>query len=284
MKNFGLVMNHHYKEIHLVFHLLENLHRNKDINLYFFSDQEGTFPIFIKQYYPQKSEKLDCILVFGGDGTFLRAIDISLAMNAPLLGINLGKLGFLSESSLKELEKSIDNLKKNRFKVQARMLLKVSLRRQGETLLSYLALNDAVINKGQSPKLIDIRVSSNNRFVVQTRCDGIIVASPTGSTAYSLSAGGPIISPVMDAIVLTPLNPHVLTVRPMVFAAADIIKLRFLNGNEQSYLQLDGQNKHLLQQQDEIIITAASQKVNFIKLTNKTFFQILRKKFHMGKK
>ena len=284
MKNFGIYFNALYLEKKEVFDLLKNLIEKKDLIFYKFEEQKKILPEFIQCYDASSDGKLDCILVFGGDGTILRAIDLSLKFKAPLLGINLGKLGFLSESSLRELEKSIDELKKNKFKILARMLLKVVLKRNKKVLYSDLALNDAVIYKGQTPRLIDISFSSNRRFVVETRCDGIIVSTPTGSTAYSLSAGGPILSPVMEAIVVAPLNPHILSVRPMVFSSKDIITLKVKDIYNESFLQLDGLNKYRVLKDDEIIVTQASQKVDFIKLSNKTFYQILRKKLHMGKR
>ncbi len=284
MKNFGIYFNPNYTDKKTVFNLLEKLHKTKELSFYKFSEQKDFLPDFISCIDDHHKIHLDCILSFGGDGTFLRAVSFSLKMKTPLLGINLGKLGFLSESSIAELEKSIDELKNNKFKVQKRMLLKTVLKRKGKTIFSSLALNDAVIYKGITPKLIDIKFYCNRRFVVDTRCDGIIVSTPTGSTAYSLSAGGPILSPVMDAIVVAPINPHILSIRPMVFSLKDIIsfRIRSLNGN--SILQLDGKNSYTLQECDEVIVTGASQKVSFIKLTNKTFYQILRKKFYMGRK
>ncbi len=281
MQNFGIFFNPNYKTTKPIFDLLEKLYKSKDLHFFKFQQQRELFPDFIKCV---GNNKLDCILSFGGDGTFLKASKISLEYNIPLMGINLGKLGFLSESSLSELEKSIDDLKKNKFKVQKRILLKTVIKRKNKIIFTSSALNDAVIYKGTEPRLIDIRFYSNKRLVVETRCDGIIISTPTGSTAYSLSAGGPILSPLMDAFVVTPLNPHVLSVRPMVFAADD--KLSFIlqtNGSE-CILQLDGKNSHELIDNDEIIVAASNKKISFIKLTNKTFYQILRKKLHMGRR
>jgi len=281
MQNFGIFFNPNYKCTEPIFELLEKFHRSKDLHFFKFQQQNELFPDFVKSI---GKNKLDCILSFGGDGTFLRASQLSLEYNVPLMGINLGKLGFLSESSISELEKSIDDLKKNKFKVQQRLLLKSVVKRNNKKAFKSTALNDAVIYKGKEARLIDIRFYSNKRMVVETRCDGIIVSTPTGSTAYSLAAGGPILSPVMDAFVVTPLNPHILSVRPMVFAADD--KLSFIlrvNGSK-CILQLDGKNSYELIDNDEIIVTASNKKISFIKLTNKTFYQILRKKLHMGRR
>lgn len=283
MKNYGIFINPDYANLQEIFSLLKKLKEKNE--LYFFNLQGNdiSYPEFIKDIKKYNRIKLECILIFGGDGTLLHAVELSLKYKSPLLGINLGKLGFLAESSLQELEKSIEDLKNNRYELQARLLLKVALKRKGKIIYSALALNDAVINKGELPKLIDIRVFSNRRFVMDTRCDGIIAATPTGSTAYSLSAGGPIISPLMNAIVVNPLNPHILSLRPIVFNASDIIQFRLRNTSEECLLQLDGKNVHILQEGDEVIVNAASSKIDFIKLTNKTFYQILRKKLHMGR-
>ena len=281
MQNFGIFFNPNYKTTKPIFDLLEKLHNSKDLQFFMFPQQKELFPEFIKSV---GKNKLDCILSFGGDGTFLRASQISFEYNVPLMGINLGKLGFLSESSLSELEKSIDDLKKNKFKVQQRMLLRIVVKRNNKVIFTSSALNDAVIYKGTEPRLIDIRFYSDKRLVVETRCDGLIISTPTGSTAYSLSAGGPILSPVMDAFVVTPLNPHVLSVRPMVFASDDRLSFKLRTNGSECILQLDGKNSHELIDNDEIIVKASNKKISFIKLTNKTFYQILRKKLHMGKR
>lgn len=284
MEHFLILFNPHYPQKNALLNLLEELHFKKGLEFYKVKEQKNILPDFIKMAPDRRSIKVDCVLAFGGDGTFLRAVSHSLHHKAPLLGINLGRLGFLAESTIKELEKSIDDLKRNKFRVQERMLLKVTLRRKKKIIFSELALNDAVIHRGDIPRLIDVTISSNRRFVFETRCDGFVASTPTGSTAYSLSAGGPIISPLMEAIVITPLNPHVLTVRPIVFSSSDIIKFRILNTSDECILQLDGMNSHKIRENDEISVSAAQQKIKFIKLSNRTFYQILRRKFHLGKK
>ena len=227
--------------------------------------------------------QLDAILVFGGDGTMLRARSFSLDYDAPLLGINLGQLGFLSEGALSELEAHLTCLMTKKYRVQERMLLKVIVQRNGVNIFKDRVLNDAVIYKGLVPKLIEIKLSENKRFVLEARCDGMIVATPTGSTAYSLAAGGPILSPLMDAIIVTPLNPHILSVRPMVFAGDATIQLNIHTTHNETILQGDGENCLTLQDNDFISITQSRRKIKFIKLSKRTFYQILRKKLHMGK-
>ncbi len=282
MNNFGVFINPFYTRPEMIFDLLKKLNITKDVDFYCMAEQKEIMPNFIQEVPADNT--LDCILSFGGDGTFLQAMHYSLKYNSPLLGINVGKLGFLSDSNLKELESSIDHLKKNKFKIQKRMLLRVQVKRQNEMIFSELALNDAVIYKGETPRLTEIKIFSNKRFVLDTRCDGIIISTPTGSTAYSLSAGGPLLSPVMDAIIMAPLNPHNLSVRPMVFAAKDKLEFEVLKTHTDGVLQLDGKNTVRLKEHDLILITSAARKMEVIKLSNKTFYQILRKKLHMGRK
>ena len=239
-----------------------------------------------KKYFPVITNNIvvDCILVFGGDGTILHAVKNALNYQVPILGINLGHLGFLSEISLDELEKSLNELKNNKYKILSRMMLKITLRQKNRPVITAVALNDAVISKGEKPKLINLKVYCDRRYVFSTRCDGIIAASPTGSTAYSLSAGGPIISPVMDAIVVVPITPHVLTVRPIVFPAISTISFVIEEEAEMSWLQLDGQNAVRLNPGDVVAVTSAARKVDFIKFSNRTFYKTLRTKMHLGKK
>jgi len=282
MKNFGIFFNPQIESKEMIFDLLKQFHDYEGVKLYRFKKQDF-MPDYFSSVDIEDARHLDYILVFGGDGTILRAIDYSLKCKAPILGINLGKLGFLSESNLSELKRSIRDLCAGKFKVQSRMLLKVSIKRNNELIYSSLVLNDAVIYRGEVSRLIDIKYSCNHRFVMETRCDGIVIATPTGSTAYNLSAGGPIISPLMEAIVVTPLNPHVLTVRPIVFSRKDKLRFTITQTENSSILHLDGKNSHNLEKGDVVIIKSADIKVDFIKLSNKTFFSILRKKFHLGR-
>lgn len=285
MKNFGLFIHPSYVKKDILFSLIQELRTEHNLRFYGFESQREFLSPAQCTILPDEkiSMHLDCILVFGGDGTILRAKDIALQTGAPLLGINLGYLGFLSESTLVDLRKSIKDLLKNKYKLQKRMLLSVSVRHRQKAVYHGLALNDAVIDKADSPRLIHIRIYSSGRFVLDTRCDGLIASTPTGSTAYSLSAGGPILSPVMEAIVVSPLNPHILSIRPMVYPGTDKLTFR-VHGNETpARLQIDGINVHKLNEFDEVSVTQAKEYVNFIKLSNRTFFKILRNKLHLGK-
>jgi len=285
MKHFGLVLHSDFAQNKDIIVLLEELRRKHGIRFFHTCPDPTVLPEYIEPYAlkSKKTPALDCILVFGGDGTILRAKDFSLASGAPILGINLGYLGFLSETTLSEITKSFNDLLNGKFKLLSRMLLNCQLRRDGRIIYQGMALNDAVIYKAETPRLIRIRIYLDNRYVFDSRCDGMIAATPTGSTAYSLSAGGPILAPQMKAIVLSPLNPHNLTVRPMVFPAEGKLLMRIYGVTQPAWLQIDGVNCTHIEQNDELTVCAAKPSVSFIKLSNRTFYKILRTKMHLGR-
>jgi NAD+ kinase len=285
MKNFGVFIHPSYAKRENLYQLIQSLEQEYKLKFYGFERQKNFLSPALRDILNEDEIKikLDCILVFGGDGTILRAKEIALKTQAPILGINLGYLGFLSESTLEDLRKSIKDLLQNKYRLQQRMLLSVQLKNKGEVLYHGLGLNDAVIYKADSPRLIHIRMYNSGRFVMDMRCDGVIASSPTGSTAYSLSAGGPILSPVMKAIVVSPLNPHILSIRPMVYPDKDKLNFRVYGLDSPARLQIDGINVHEINENYELSVTSAKEHVNFIKLSNRTFYKILRNKMHLGK-
>ncbi|MDY0151582.1 MAG: NAD(+)/NADH kinase [Candidatus Cloacimonas sp.] len=284
MKNFAICINPAFSDKHSIFELLESLREGSQIN-FFSNDEHEDLLTGIINPLPQgkRYPHIDCILVFGGDGSILRAKQLALDTKAPILGINLGYLGFLSESTIPEIASSLYNLKLGKYKLLHRMLINCQLKRQGKVIFAGLALNDAVIYKAATPGLIHVRIKAGGRYVFDTRCDGVIASTPTGSTAYSLSAGGPILAPEMKALVLSPLNPHILSIRPMVFPDTEKIVMKIYGLQSSAMLQIDGENSCPIEEGDEIHVTASDRSVSFIKLSNRTFYQILRKKLHLGK-
>jgi len=284
MRNFAICINPTISDKSSIYNLLERLSKGSQIELFGLNSEPGLPSGLIKQLPKQTSrKKIDCILVFGGDGTILKAKDLALQTGAPILGINLGYLGFLSESSQLEIESSIGNLKQGKYRLLHRMLLNCRLKRNNDFICEALALNDAVIHKAGSPGLIHIRIKAGGRYVFDTRCDGLVAATPTGSTAYSLAAGGPILAPEMQALVLAPLNPHILSIRPMLFPASERLTMKVYGLSQAAMLQIDGVNSAAIEEADEVLVTASQRSVSFIKLSNRTFYQILRRKLHLGK-
>lgn len=215
----------------------------------------------------------DFIIVLGGDGTMLRAAKMS---NSPILGINLGNLGYLTDVSIDSAFKSIDKIFENKFLTEKRMMLRCDVLNK-----SYIALNDIVIYRGLSPRLIKSTIHINGEFMAKIRADGIIISSPTGSTAYNLSSNGPILKPDAQMIVITPISPHSLSSRPAVISHTDEISIDFDN-SEGFSIALDGEAIPMdsTKKRIELKIKKDKKIANIIKTNHLSFYEILRKKMN----
>jgi NAD+ kinase len=225
--------------------------------------------------------QVDVVVVLGGDGTLLYAARLIGANGVPILGVNLGSLGFLTEVKLDEMYSALERLLSGQYKSEQRMLLNVEVVRGGQIAARYLALNDAVINKQALARIIELEVSINSQPVLFTRADGLIVSTPTGSTAYSLAAGGPILYPTLDAIIIAPICPHTLTNRPVVIPDRDALQVCLRRGTE-VMLTVDGQVGMPLQQQDCLKICRAQSTLQLVLPYGSTFFDLLREKLRWG--
>lgn len=228
------------------------------------------------------SEDIDLLVVLGGDGTMLRAARLLGAHPAPVLGVNFGFLGYLTEFTLAEMFAALDSLREGQFTLDHRMLLDVQLHRDGETTALPRALNEAVLSKAMAVQMSELECHINGMFVNHFRADGMIVATPTGSTAYSLSAGGPILHPSMAAILLTPICPHMLSNRPVVVPGDSVIDLTFKRGGEDLVLTVDGQVAINLQPADRITVRRSQTTFNLVRPTNRNYFEVLRTKLKWG--
>lgn len=224
---------------------------------------------------------VDVLGVFGGDGTLLYAARLVGLKGIPIIGINLGSLGFLTKFKIEEMHAAFEDLFAGRCQTQERMLLDVEVLKGGERAARYFALNDAVINKGALARIIDLEVHVNELPMLMTRADGLIVSTPTGSTAYSLSAGGPILYPTLDAILIAPICPHTLTNRPIVIPNSEELKIRLRRGND-VMLTVDGQVGMPLQEQDCLKISRAESSICLALPSESTFFDLLREKLRWG--
>jgi NAD+ kinase len=224
----------------------------------------------------------DLIVVLGGDGTLIGMADriAEAGADVAILGVNFGSLGFLTEITLPELYPSLESVLGGTAQIEERMMLRSRTLRSGTVHADRLALNDVVITKGALSRIIDLEVEIGGRPVMRVRADGLIVGSPTGSTAYNLAAGGPILHPEVDALLLTPIAPHMLTNRPVVVPASSEIRVKpAVNGsNEQMFVTIDGQSGHALQSADEICITRADRPLKLIRASTRTYFDVLRQK------
>jgi NAD+ kinase len=228
--------------------------------------------------------KIDWLIVLGGDGTLLSAARAMGANQVPILAVNLGGLGFLTSVTLDELYPVLEEVLEGKQKLSERMMLQAEIVHDGKTSDKQIALNDAVANKAALARMLDFDVHVDGNHVGRYRADGLIVATPTGSTAYSLAAGGPIIHPDLDAFVITPICPHMLTNRPLVVPDTARVELDFAVSHEPVYLTMDGQIGFQLDAKDRVVITKSSHKVQVVKPPTMTYYEILRSKLRWSER
>ena len=228
-------------------------------------------------------EKLDFMLVLGGDGTFLSLARVKESCHIPILGIHLGDLGFLAQVTLQGLFHRLDQVAKGDFIIEKRILIKSHIQKDNK-IINHLALNDFVISNAESYRMLNATVFINEHFVGNYRADGIVVATPTGSTAYSLSAGGPIVTPQVDAIIITPIAAHTLTSRPLVVSGNDKIMIEFSNNNQPVLFTSDGQIHENLDVNNKVKIAKADYQIKLISFTDNDYFKNLKEKMGWSKR
>ncbi|HEX3030967.1 MAG TPA: NAD(+)/NADH kinase [Bacillota bacterium] len=226
--------------------------------------------------------KLDCVIVLGGDGTLLQTARELADSGIPVLGVNFGQLGFLTEIEIGEITPALEKLLAGEYYIDERMMLEAVLYRNGQPVERSIALNDVVIAKGAFARLISLDMFIDDEPVGVYPADGVIIATPTGSTAYSLSAGGPIVPPSLGVILVTPVCPHSLTSRPMVISPDSRVRVRVSSQVGQVMLTLDGQHGFELQYDDEIVIRRYTKGAKIIKLQGRSFFRVLGAKLKTG--
>jgi NAD+ kinase len=227
------------------------------------------------------------VLVLGGDGTLLSMADriAHSGRRVPILGVNFGSLGFLTEVTLPELYPALEASLAGRARIEERLMLRAAAIRPSAPTLMEIAVNDVVINKAARSRLIDLSVYVGDEFVMHVRADGLIIATPTGSTAYNLSAGGPVIEPSVDALVLTPIAPHTLSNRPIVIPASATVRVKPLMGErDEAFVTFDGQAGFELQSGDEISVTRADEPMRLIRPATRSYFEVLREKLNWGQR
>jgi NAD+ kinase len=233
-------------------------------------------------------DSVDVLLAFGGDGTLLAVAGAvaNSAADIPVLGVNLGRLGFLTEVGRTEMTASLDAVIAGRTSLETRLMLKGRVERDAAIVLDHLALNDIVMTRGPLSRMIEVDVTVNDSFVCHVKADGLIIATATGSTAYNLSAGGPIVHPSVDAILLTPIAPHTLTNRPLVLPADASIGLRPVSDPHPAAAEVvvtfDGQYGITVERGDSVIVERSSRRLQLLRTSTRTHFDMLREKLKWG--
>jgi len=229
------------------------------------------------------AQSVDLMLVLGGDGTMIATARMVGSAEVPVMGVNYGGLGYLAEFPIKELFSALEAVLAGNYKVEPRVMLAVELWRGQELVTRNRVLNDVVINKSALARIIEIEAWLNDQFVNSFRADGLIVATPTGSTAYNLSAGGPVIYPSMNAVVITPICPFTLSNRPIVVPDDSLIEVRLITEKEEVALTLDGQVGFPLKAGDRAVIRKSKTTFNLVQPANRNYFDVLRDKLKWGR-
>ncbi|MCA1926312.1 MAG: NAD kinase [Thiobacillus sp.] len=225
----------------------------------------------------------DVVVVMGGDGTMLSIARELASAGAPLIGINQGRLGFLTDITVDDMYDAVAEILSGQYVAEERILLNGQIRRNGERVFESTAFNDVVVGKGGSGRLIDLEIAINSEFVYSQRADGLVVTSPTGTTAYALSAGGPIVHPTLEAVALVPICPHTLSARPIVVSSHSRIELTLTYADD-ARVHFDGQMHFDLMSGDHVWITRASRPVTLLHPHSYSYYDTLRQKLHWGKR
>jgi NAD+ kinase len=229
------------------------------------------------------ARSLDFVVVLGGDGTLLSTSRVVAPAGIPVLGVNLGSLGFLTEVPLSELYAALEEVDQKRAAVESRSLARCQLLRAGKPIINYSALNDVIVNKSALARLNSYDLFIDKMFVTTYKADGLIVSTPTGSTAYSMAAGGPILTPSVDAFVITPVSPHSLSHRPLVVRDSSEIEIVVKTGEEEAYLSVDGQVGMPVRDDDRVVCRKAEYRVQLLRI-RRSFFEVLRTKLKWGQR
>jgi NAD+ kinase len=226
----------------------------------------------------------DLLIVLGGDGTLLSAARLAAERKVPILAVNLGGLGFLTTVSQDEIYSILEEIFSGKHRVSERVMLDAEIVRAGTVIRRQIALNDAVLNKAALARIMDLELRVDGEYVTTYKADGLILSTPTGSTAYSLAAGGPIVYPIVEAFVVTPICPHTLTNRPLVIPDSATIEVDFKSEDDAVFLTLDGQVGIELMRGDHIRVRKAAEKLLLVRPAKKTYYQILRSKLKWGER
>ena len=282
MKTIGILTKPKFPDVR---HILKDLvawlrERDKDVVL------DGKTASLIGEHSPamktQIAARADMVLVLGGDGTMLNAARLVEEQGVPILGVNMGGLGFLTEVTLDQLFPTLERVFAGEFTLEDRLMLRAEIHRHGEHVAQATVLNDVVVSKGTLARMIEVQIAIDGRFVTSLRGDGVILSTPTGSTAYSLSAGGPIMAPSVQALILTPICPHTLTHRPLLIPSNAMLEVTLTSKDEGAMTTFDGQVGVAITQGDTVAVGASKHATRLIRFSDRTYYDVLRRKLKWG--
>jgi len=281
IKRVGIVVKRSLSGAEGVFDFLDNWLRKRGLDVFF---EESAARKAKKQpiKLSELSQKVDLVIVLGGDGTFIRAARSIYGTKIPILGVNFGSLGFLTEVTLEDLSSNLECIVNGEYEIQERMLLEISLCCADGVVKKYHALNEVVFTKGALARIIELEATIDGVFINRFNADGLIFSTPTGSTAYSLSAGGPIVFPTLGALVLTPICPHTLTNRPIVLPDTGLVRITHKSKDGNIFLTIDGQIGLEMRPNDVAEMKKAPHKLLMIQPRGKNYYEILRSKLKWG--
>ena len=285
IKNIGIFAKKSHPDVKVIISRIIAFLQNRDINVLIekeFAPDSGEIIIIEKENIPQES---DLIIVFGGDGTLLSVSRLDNVTDIPILAVNLGGLGFLTEIRVEEIEDALDKVLDSDYDIEKRMMFDVQLKRLGDGKVEkFAALNDVVVNKGALARMIDLDTYVNEMFLNSYRVDGLIISTPTGSTGYSLSAGGPIIYPSLKVISIVPICPHTLTNRPIILDDEKEIMVTLRSGDDDVYLTMDGQVGVVMNIGDQVRVYKSEKNITLIKSPFRNYFEVLKEKLKWGER
>jgi len=281
MKRIGVMGNPRYGNVTEALERLVRMAPDHGIELCVVPDLAASANVEVAEL-PEDPKSVDLLMTLGGDGALLGGARWAGPAGTPVLGVNLGRLGFLTAVTLEEMEDALARIVAGDFVLDTRMALEVRSAHRGGGSDFYYALNDGVLHKGGLVRMVPVRVWVDEEEVGLYRADGVIVATPTGSTAYSLSAGGPILDPRQDAIIVTPICPHTMAVRPLVLAPGSEITVEVTSLSEEIILTIDGQVGATLKPGDRVTARKSDHPVRLVRLPGQSFFSLLRRKLKWG--
>jgi NAD+ kinase len=282
MKNIAIIVKPHTNNIREI--TLDIINYLKSNNKNIILEKRAAEVLDSKEFSDDSEirEEADLLVVLGGDGTLISAIRLLQDKDTPVMGINLGRLGFLTDTKLENAKATLDEVFSGNFSIEKRMKFDITVKKGDNTTFKTKVINDLVINKGALARIIDIDVSVDNLFMNTYRADGIIVSTPTGSTAYTLAAGGPIVYPTLNSIIVTPICPHALSHRPIVLHETSKLQIKVRNLDDKVFITCDGQEGKKMEANETVYVEKSNSSANLIVTKHHNYFTLLKEKLGWG--